>query len=262
MARQGLSKKLRFEVFKRDAFTCQYCGRKAPEIVLECDHVKPVADGGGNDILNLVTSCFDCNSGKGARSLSDQAALAKQVDQLAQLQERREQLEMMIEWRQGLGAIQADTIDAAADHWSQVTEDRVTLTKTGRDKLRKLIKDHGLDHILSSMSEAMDTYGRRDSEHIYTKESIDHAFSKLGGVARVLRDSIDKPYLKQLFYIRGILRKRLSYVDDRYALQLMERAVTFDVDLDSVQRLAQSARSWSAFRDDLERYIKSREAKE
>lgn len=27
--RKSLSKKIRFEVFKRDSFTCQYCGRKA-----------------------------------------------------------------------------------------------------------------------------------------------------------------------------------------------------------------------------------------
>jgi len=55
--REQISKKLRFEVFKRDSFTCQYCGRKAPEIVLNCDHVTPVAEGGTTDILNLVTSC-------------------------------------------------------------------------------------------------------------------------------------------------------------------------------------------------------------
>lgn len=29
--RKQLSKKLRFEVFKRDSFTCQYCGKKSPE---------------------------------------------------------------------------------------------------------------------------------------------------------------------------------------------------------------------------------------
>ena len=31
--RRAVSKKLRFEVFKRDSFTCQYCGRKAPDII-------------------------------------------------------------------------------------------------------------------------------------------------------------------------------------------------------------------------------------
>ena len=31
MEREPISKKLRFEVFKRDSFTCQYCGSKAPD---------------------------------------------------------------------------------------------------------------------------------------------------------------------------------------------------------------------------------------
>ena len=52
--RQSISKKLRFEVFKRDNFTCQYCGRMAPDVVLEVDHINPVANGGKNDILNIA----------------------------------------------------------------------------------------------------------------------------------------------------------------------------------------------------------------
>ena len=64
MERKSISKKLRFEVYKRDSFTCQYCGRKAPDVALNVDHVVPVSKGGTNDILNLITSCFDCNNGK------------------------------------------------------------------------------------------------------------------------------------------------------------------------------------------------------
>lgn len=69
MSRKSLSKKTRFDVFKRDNFACQYCGSTPPSVVLEVDHITPVADGGDNSIDNLVCSCFDCNRGKGARSL-------------------------------------------------------------------------------------------------------------------------------------------------------------------------------------------------
>lgn len=58
---------LRFAVLKRDNFTCQYCGTKSPEKPLHVDHRTAVAKGGGNEIENLVTSCQDCNLGKGAR---------------------------------------------------------------------------------------------------------------------------------------------------------------------------------------------------
>lgn len=54
MARKNITKKMRFDVFKRDTFTCQYCGRVAPDVVLEIDHIKPVAKGGTNDIKFMV----------------------------------------------------------------------------------------------------------------------------------------------------------------------------------------------------------------
>ena len=49
--RKNLPKKIRFEVFKRDSFTCQYCGRMAPDVILEVDHILPVAEGGTNNII-------------------------------------------------------------------------------------------------------------------------------------------------------------------------------------------------------------------
>lgn len=67
--RKNPSKKLRFEIFKRDRFTCQYCGAQPPDIVLVCDHIDPVALGGKTTIDNLITACESCNQGKGARPL-------------------------------------------------------------------------------------------------------------------------------------------------------------------------------------------------
>ena len=67
--RKAIPKKVRFEIFKRDKFTCQYCGKQPPEVVLVIDHINPVALGGDNDEMNLITSCESCNQGKGANSL-------------------------------------------------------------------------------------------------------------------------------------------------------------------------------------------------
>lgn len=62
--RRPLSTRLRFEILKRDNFICQYCGRSAPDVPLHVDHVVPVAGGGTDDPLNLITSCSECNGGK------------------------------------------------------------------------------------------------------------------------------------------------------------------------------------------------------
>lgn len=57
--------RLRFEIFQHDNFTCQYCGRKVPEVMLEIDHKYPASKGGANDRKNYTTACKDCNLGKG-----------------------------------------------------------------------------------------------------------------------------------------------------------------------------------------------------
>lgn len=66
----AVSKRRRFECFKRDGFTCQYCGQKPPAVVLNCDHIVPSSKGGGDELYNLVTSCFPCNAGKSDVSLN------------------------------------------------------------------------------------------------------------------------------------------------------------------------------------------------
>lgn len=64
----AVSKRLRYEILRRDSYTCRYCGRSAPEVPLRVDHVTPVALGGGDEPTNLATSCEECNSGKSSAS--------------------------------------------------------------------------------------------------------------------------------------------------------------------------------------------------
>lgn len=88
--RKAISKKVRFEIFKRDSFTCQYCGAHPPKVTLHIDHIIPVAMNGTNESDNLITSCDSCNLGKGARSLSSVPASLK--DRAKEVKEREEQI--------------------------------------------------------------------------------------------------------------------------------------------------------------------------
>jgi len=58
--------KFRFEIFKRDNFTCQYCGRNPKEdgCKIVIDHIIPQIKGGTDELNNLTTCCRECNSGK------------------------------------------------------------------------------------------------------------------------------------------------------------------------------------------------------
>jgi hypothetical protein len=82
MRREPVSPKMRFEVLRRDSFTCRYCGQSAPNVILHIDHITPVSNGGVSDISNLVTACSACNYGKGASAIFSPAVRA--ADQLQQ----------------------------------------------------------------------------------------------------------------------------------------------------------------------------------
>ncbi|MFE2710546.1 HNH endonuclease [Streptomyces mirabilis] len=60
----AVSKRLRYEILRRDNHACRYCGATAPGVKLNVDHVIPQALGGSDKPTNLVTSCADCNAGK------------------------------------------------------------------------------------------------------------------------------------------------------------------------------------------------------
>lgn len=72
-------------VFNNDANTCQYCGRSAPDVQLEIDHIVPVSKGGTNDFSNLVTACGACNRAKGARIFDDEGVRRFQEARMARV---------------------------------------------------------------------------------------------------------------------------------------------------------------------------------
>ena len=61
--------KTRFQFLQKFNFTCQYCGRKAPEVQFHVDHIFPASKGGGSEEANLTLACDECNIGKGNKIL-------------------------------------------------------------------------------------------------------------------------------------------------------------------------------------------------
>lgn len=78
----AVSKRLRYEILRRDNHTCRYCGRRSPEVKLTVDHVVPETLGGSDDPSNLVAACEDCNGGKSATP-PDAAVVAQVADDAA-----------------------------------------------------------------------------------------------------------------------------------------------------------------------------------
>lgn len=75
----AVSKRLRYEILRRDNHACRYCGATAPGAKLAVDHVIPQSLGGSDEPTNLVASCADCNAGK--TSSMPNAMVVADVDQ-------------------------------------------------------------------------------------------------------------------------------------------------------------------------------------
>jgi 5-methylcytosine-specific restriction endonuclease McrA len=59
----------RREVFRRDNYTCQYCGRHSNDLTV--DHIMPKHLGGAHIWTNVVAACPSCNHRKGGRKLNE-----------------------------------------------------------------------------------------------------------------------------------------------------------------------------------------------
>lgn len=249
----SLSKKARFEVFKRDSFTCQYCGKKAPDIVLEVDHIEPVSKGGTDDYLNLTTSCRDCNAGKSDRRLDDNSVVSRQRRQLEDLQERQEQIQMLIEWQRGLVDTETAAVEEAVSFWCDLSG-WFTTTEDGKADVRKLIRAHGLGAILDAMRKATN-YFRYDDDGQPTSASTELGFAKLGGIIRISIAEQEKPWLRDLFYTRGIIRRRLTengrYYDNTEAKKLLQAAYEIGVPTENTREIAHAASSWTNWKNQM-----------
>jgi hypothetical protein len=104
MKRTPIGKRLRFQIFERDGFTCQYCGKNPPDVKLEIDHIIAVSTGGTNDPENLRTSCWACNAGKSNRPLG---ALAHDRDSLRRAQQAMESVDTAKQFAKAMKAREA-----------------------------------------------------------------------------------------------------------------------------------------------------------
>lgn len=66
----------RFEIFNRDHYTCQYCGKESHQLTL--DHVLPRHRGGGQTWENVVSACVNCNRKKAGRTPAEAGMMLMQ----------------------------------------------------------------------------------------------------------------------------------------------------------------------------------------
>lgn len=199
----SVSKRLRFEIFKRDGNKCRYCGATAEDAPLTIDHVVPVALGGSDEPSNLVSACRPCNAGKS--SSSPDAALVSEVSEDA------------LRWARAQ-EVAAATLVANLER---------------RDALRAEFKT-AWDSWKNSSSRSMPLPAS-------WPESVDR-FMQAGLPMRVLLDCVDKAMRRdriasgELFrYMCGIAWSTVTELRDRTIVEVGGRPPTTSVDAPPTQ---------------------------
>lgn len=245
--RKALSKKIRFEVFKRDSFKCQYCGKSAPDVILHVDHIDPVSRGGKNDLINLITSCQPCNAGKGARTLGDDSAVSRQKAQLDEMNERCEQLKLMLKWRDTMGSIEETSIAALSDHLCKAIG--FSLSDSGKRTAKGWLKKYPLDLLFDAIDKSVEVYATYGASGEVTRDGASEVITKVPGVAKML--SLP-PDAREIQYIKGILRSRFG---DRYAVRAtpaLRSARERGAPVTDLKELARAATSQTDFANAME----------
>lgn len=145
--RKGLSKRLRFEVFKRDGFRCTYCGATPAQSILHVDHVEPVSKGGTDEPCNLVTACADCNGGKSNVPL-DRRKLAPSMS-TEDAAEHAEQLRAYLALQREIAGAKRDLVAIAEEHWEDAAG--WELTARQRVSIRTFVDRLGVEEVMRAI---------------------------------------------------------------------------------------------------------------
>ncbi len=175
----AISKKIRFEIFKRDGFQCQYCGKTPPEAVLEIDHIKPRKRKGKDNEENLITACFDCNRGKGATELK--IAPPKTDKRIKLLKEKEEQLNEYLKLqRKQLRRIEKDIdfVNKTFEDLSKLSNSPRYLNAFGRTQVKNALRRFNKYQIV----EALEIAWQKD--YVPIEDKLSYSFGVLWGKRR------------------------------------------------------------------------------
>jgi hypothetical protein len=117
-------------------------------------------------------------------------------------------------------------------------------------QISKLLQKFPLPNVLEAMRIAARQYVvLQDGKP--THESVNTAWGYVGRICTVKKADTEKPYLKDLLYVRAIVRNRFNYSNDKKALELLEHAYLKGIAIDHLKVVARRARNWSDWEDEM-----------
>lgn len=253
----NLSPSLRRIILERDEFTCTECGQQVPKVLLYIDMIlSPETEdafAGQPEEDKYTCLCESCYK---------QAHGHLQFKAATRTAERRQQLEMMVEWRRENRCLASDANAYLIDYINGKIEP-YSLTKQGAQNVRKAIRKSNFTTALDAIDETFDHYVTYDKGEDINKASVDEFLSKIGGYLYI--NSLP-PVEKEMYHILNSCKSRFRWWDQQtakglvlnYIDALREQGWSEDRILEDLKtellRASNEQRNWSQWTDLLEKW--------
>jgi len=214
------SKRLRFEILKRDGFRCRYCGASAASAVLHVDHVVAESAGGEDVPENLVTACAACNGGKSNVGLDESRLSTTTVEDIQQnTQDIKAYLDACRAQKQARDGLHALATEYYWENIGPLVGDRISPSLDGA--LLKIMEEDGLPMLIQGMEA---TYRKVSAQRMSATDAARYFF----GVMKRLRAAKQGPQ-RGPYLIKGAV--------DWLAWRIYEHERPDDVDHTEITRV-------------------------
>jgi hypothetical protein len=158
-----------------------------------------------------------------------------------------------MKWNEELLHFEDDKIKRIQSYWAKLTPG-YNLTASGISELKKLLQKYSIEEVLSAMQKASMSYIQWNNGSP-TKESVNIAWSKVAGICSLSQADFEDPDLKEFFYIRGIIRNRLTYYVPHLTIDWLRAARSWGASISELKDIALRVNSWTHFSAEIDNII-------
>jgi hypothetical protein len=168
--------------------------------------------------------------------------------------QRREQLEMMLEWRDAEQAAKVDIEEAVCQRIGE--RGGYWPNESGKADVRKWLKKYSLHEVLTALDDSFDSY-MKFIGNAPDKDAWAIAFRKIPAFLSMNQQAKEKPYLPRLLYIQGIMRKRAEEPYENYVDRL-EETISRGWSVEDLEAVAKRTIDWSGMVAELNKIAEHR----
>jgi hypothetical protein len=151
-------------------------------------------------------------------------------------------------WMEGLRELNDSTVESILEYWEGYIPG-CRMNQAARNRGKSLVRRFGSKEVCAAMDIAAEQYLKFDENGNAILPSAENAWHKIAGICRVRRNEKQEPDMQELYYIRGIIRNRLSggYFCAYKAMSALKAARASGVELSKLGEIARNASSWTKF---------------